>query len=406
LQVDHKPGTSVRAGFVLRKTTTETAVIQTEGNLVREKLCLLDYVRDTDTLIDLSNVTTGNVDRTVTVPSAGLYDLFYTRCTPEADAPTTFHLYLELVNPGPNYLSAGEQGLPVVYGVFAALFASTAAFWIYHLRANKDKIHSIHHLMTILIVARAASSLVQAIMYASIASSGRPSGWNVLFYILTFFKGSLFFVGILLIGTGWSMLKPYLSDNEKRVLMVVLPLQVLANIASVVVDEIAPGSLDYIHWQIVLSLTEGACCVAVLLPTAWSIKRLSSAAPADGKARQQIDRLTRFRNFFVGTMVFLYCTKFVSYVIFMAVGFSSQWLASFFVEALTLAYYISVGHAFGPAAENPYTRVRGDSGDDEDGEFGLQDTSIDTGAQAPHVQDAVETVAEDSKRSRKDSADD
>ncbi|GLJ05916.1 hypothetical protein SUGI_0028160 [Cryptomeria japonica] len=36
---------------------------------------------------------------------------------------------------------------------------------------------------------------------------------------------------------GWSFLKPYLQEREKKVLMIVIPLQVFANIASIVIDE-------------------------------------------------------------------------------------------------------------------------------------------------------------------------
>jgi hypothetical protein len=39
------------------------------------------------------------------------------------------------------------------------------------------------------------------------------------------------FTFIVLIGTGWSILKPYLQDKEKKVLIIVIPLQVIANIA-------------------------------------------------------------------------------------------------------------------------------------------------------------------------------
>ena len=48
----------------------------------------------------------------------------------------------------------------------------------------------------------------------------------------------LLFTVIMLIGNGWSFLKPFLQDKEMKVLMIVIPLQVLANIASIVIGEI------------------------------------------------------------------------------------------------------------------------------------------------------------------------
>ena len=47
----------------------------------------------------------------------------------------------------------------------------------------------------------------------------------------------LLFTVIILIGTGWSFLKSFLQEKEKKVLMIVIPLQVLANLASVVIGE-------------------------------------------------------------------------------------------------------------------------------------------------------------------------
>ena len=36
----------------------------------------------------------------------------------------------------------------------------------------------------------------------------------------------MMFVVIILIGTGWSLLKPFLNDREKKIFLIVLPLQV------------------------------------------------------------------------------------------------------------------------------------------------------------------------------------
>ena len=39
-----------------------------------------------------------------------------------------------------------------------------------------------------------------------------------------------------------------MNDREKRIFFIVLPLQVIANIAIIVVDESAPGSIGVIRW--------------------------------------------------------------------------------------------------------------------------------------------------------------
>jgi preprotein translocase subunit SecG len=63
-------------------------------------------------------------------------------------------------------------------------------------------------------------------MFHLIRATGHAEGWEYAFYIFTFVRGVLFFVVVILIGTGWSYLKVFLADREKKILMVVIPLQV------------------------------------------------------------------------------------------------------------------------------------------------------------------------------------
>jgi hypothetical protein len=48
-------------------------------------------------------------------------------------------------------------------------------------------------------------------------------------YIVQLIDGMVMFGVILLIGTGWSFLKSYLHPREKRLLMIVLPMQVCSH---------------------------------------------------------------------------------------------------------------------------------------------------------------------------------
>jgi G protein-coupled receptor 107 len=81
-----------------------------------------------------------------------------------------------------------------------------------------------------------------------------------VYYIFAFVKGVMRFVVILLIGTGWSLLKPYLNDREKKIILMVLVLQVLDNVAMVVLEEMSntsPGSADWLTWRDIFHLVSG-----------------------------------------------------------------------------------------------------------------------------------------------------
>jgi G protein-coupled receptor 107 len=130
------------------------------------------------------------------------------------------------INPDGHYLAAGELPLPAMYGAVCAAFVVALAVWLRYTRSHKADMHKLHHLMTLLVFLKVTSSLCQALMYHFIDTTGHSTGWSVAFYIATFFRGLLTVAVIALIGAGWSLLKPFLNDREKKVLMVALPLQV------------------------------------------------------------------------------------------------------------------------------------------------------------------------------------
>ena len=100
------------------------------------------------------------------------------------------------MNPGPNYLSAGEIPLPWVYGAECIFFFVAAATWVWWLRSHKAESHRIHHLMTLAIALKVTTLLVESIMYHYIALTGHSTGWNIVFYISTFIRG------LVMIGEG------------------------------------------------------------------------------------------------------------------------------------------------------------------------------------------------------------
>jgi hypothetical protein len=56
------------------------------------------------------------------------------------------------------------------------------------------------------------------------------------------------FAIILAIGSGWAFLKPFLSDREKRIFAIIIPLQILDNIALIVIEENMEGAAGYESW--------------------------------------------------------------------------------------------------------------------------------------------------------------
>ncbi|ROL54845.1 Protein GPR108 [Anabarilius grahami] len=185
--------------------------------------------------------------------SQGLYNLDFQNCNNmRQKTPSPYSLHVEITEKNPNgYL----------YSVF-----------------------KIHWLMAALAYTKAVSLLFHSINYHFINSEGHPiEGWAVMYYITHLLKGALLFITLALIGTGFAFVKYILSDKEKKIFMIVIPLQVLANVSYIIIEETEEGASEYTLWREILFLVDLICCGAVLFPVVWSIRHLQEASNTDGK---------------------------------------------------------------------------------------------------------------------------
>ena len=145
-------------------------------------------------------------------------------------------MHADFHNPGPDYLSAGDAALPIVYLAFFALFSSAFVVWCWVLCrpvSSGGQVHAIHYLMGALLFIKSICLLVESIRFHYIALTGTSATWSVIYYIITTLRGVMLFTVILLIGSGWSLMKMYLNDREKKIILIVLTMQVFDNVAMV-----------------------------------------------------------------------------------------------------------------------------------------------------------------------------
>ncbi|XP_048422598.1 protein CANDIDATE G-PROTEIN COUPLED RECEPTOR 7-like [Pyrus x bretschneideri] len=271
-----------------------------------------------------------------------------------------------------DYLSAGKTILPSIYFLFSLVYASLAGLWVFVLYEKRLTVFRIHFFMLAVVILKAFNLLCEAEDKSYIKRTGSAHGWDVLFYIFSFLKGVTLFTLIVLIGTGWSFLKPFLQDKEKKVLMIVIPLQVIANIAQVVIDETGPFGHDWVTWKQVFLLVDVVCCCAVLFPIVWSIKNLREAARTDGKAAVNLMKLTLFRQYYIVVICYIYFTRVVVYALETITSYRYLWTSVVAAELATLAFYVFTGYKFKPEAHNPYFVI-----DDEEEEAAAEQLKLD-----------------------------
>uniref|UniRef100_A0ACB8F003 Uncharacterized protein n=1 Tax=Sphaerodactylus townsendi TaxID=933632 RepID=A0ACB8F003_9SAUR len=218
----------------------------------------------------------------------GLYSLYFHKCVAKNVLNDPFSLDIEIneKNPG-SYLSAGEIPLPKLYISMAFFFFISGVVWIHILRKRRADVFKIHWLMAALPFTKSLSLVFHAIDYHYISTQGFPiEGWAVVYYITHLLKGALLFITIALIGTGWAFIKHILSDKDKKIFMIVIPLQVLANVAYIIIESTEEGTTEYSLWKEILFLVDLLCCGAILFPVVWSIRHLQEASATDGKGKR------------------------------------------------------------------------------------------------------------------------
>ncbi|XP_032164259.1 protein GPR108 isoform X4 [Mustela erminea] len=322
----------------------------------------------------------------------GQYNLNFHNCynsKPGREQPFDITVMIREKNPE-GFLSAAEIPLFKLYMVMSAFFLAAGVFWVSVLCKNPYNVFKIHWLMAALAFTKSVSLLFHSINYYFINSQGHPiEGLAVMHYITHLLKGALLFITIALIGSGWAFVKYVLSDKEKKIFGIVIPLQVLANVAYIVIESREEGASDYMLWKEILFLVDLICCGAILFPVVWSIRHLQDASGTDGKglpsglpapwilpqtallhssplpspARAHpavavnLAKLKLFRHYYIMVICYVYFTRVIAILLQVAVPFQWQWLYQLLVEGSTLAFFVLTGYKFQPAGDNPYLQL-------------------------------------------------
>ncbi|VBB28610.1 unnamed protein product [Acanthocheilonema viteae] len=227
------------------------------------------------------------------------------------------HFTVDIVerNPG-SYLPAGDIAKPKLYLCMAAVFTIAACLWIRNICHSR-------------------------------------------------LKGALLFGTIILIGTGYTFFKKFLTDRDRKLFIIVLPLQVIDNVALIIIEESEFGEQGYQLWLQAFIFFDIACCSAIILPVIWSMRHLQEGARSDGKTAFNLEKLKLFRHFYLAIIGYIYLTRVIKFVIEAVVPFNYDWVTDFVVEFSTLLFFLTAGYQFRPQERNPYLKLDQDYDDGE-----------------------------------------
>ncbi|XP_017064056.1 protein GPR107 [Drosophila eugracilis] len=334
----------------------------------QELLCMdstMPLVKET---INNVNYYSFNFSMLVTNPrDEGLYNLYFHACPNyHSSRIMSFNVDIEENNNG-NYLSAGEMPLPALYFMMSLLFFLSGLFWVFILKKSKHTVYKIHYLMAVLVFLKSLSLMFHSINYHFIEKRGEHvETWAILYYIAHLLKGAVLFITIVLIGTGWTFIKHILSDKDKKIFMIVIPLQVLANVAQIITDESDQSDAEFRTWHNIFFFVDLLCCGAILFPIVWSIRHLHEASATDGKAAINLRKLKLFRQFYIMIVCYIYFTRIIVDLLQMTVVFQYAWLDEMFREMATYVFFVLTGYKFRPVSSHPYFTVPDEDEDDDE----------------------------------------
>ncbi|KAG0336375.1 hypothetical protein BG000_006632 [Podila horticola] len=364
-------GEEDRIGFLIQRGS-----IQAANSFEWEYGCILDdhffkeeIARDPSMFQKLDPAKkTFQYHHVVTRDEEEMWNLIFINCPRSL---VSFKLKTTEINPGMNYLSAGDILLPKVYGASAIAYFAAGAVWASMLMRKDTKVFWPHKLILILAIMIGIHKTFQTIKIHYMQTGSNSEGWTVMFCIFAFLKGSLSILIITLIASGWMFMKPFLNDKDKKIILVIIPLQILANVAKTISEETAIGSLNWAFWTQIFPMVDFISFVVILGVIIQTQRHLSEAAEAEGKVAENKSKYKLWGSFYIVTVVYIYLTKII--VQFLKVSLPYQyvnWLVELLNEVITLGFCITIGWKFRPYANNPYTLVDEDDLDREDIENG------------------------------------
>ena len=326
--------------------------------LFEEYNCILSSPRFVKVLFTFEKLTrnSSTYNVSIAIDEPGQIGLIFGNCQPEFEVSMEVHTVMYNVRHGEkDFLPVGQTKLPMIFFLLFLTYTVFFIIWVFICIKQRAIVERIHTIMGALLLFKTLNMICAFQDKIYVRKTGAPPlGWDVAYYLSGLFKGIILFTVIVLIGTGWSFLKPYLQEREKKVLMVVIPLQILENIAYVVLEETSLASTTWLSiWHIIFFLVDMMCCLAVFLPILWSISSLEEASKTEGKAARTLEKLTLFRRFYMVIVTYMYFTRCIVLAVDM-VDYQFEWVTNASVEGANLAFYVFLFYNFKPIKRNPY----------------------------------------------------
>ncbi|KAJ3434463.1 hypothetical protein M0812_01575 [Anaeramoeba flamelloides] len=142
----------------------------------------------------------------------------------ERDATIDYTIEYTYLNPDGEHLSTVYQPLPKIYLAFFIIFLVMMFGWFINWVKHRDQKIGLHKVLTIIMVFKIITFLLWFLLWSDYSKQGKPSNiYIAITYIVSGILQLMFYMALLYIAKGWSILRPKLkSDERASILLVVL----------------------------------------------------------------------------------------------------------------------------------------------------------------------------------------
>eukprot|EP00758_Cryptobia_borreli_P006510 Tbor_TRINITY_DN5168_c0_g2::TRINITY_DN5168_c0_g2_i2::g.25610::m.25610 len=372
-------------GFVIDKVPSAVAARVEKSyasmNALNRRVCFIDdptlvpNVLEARRIIKLNGALAEDLKKGFTfqrnIIVKGLYGVFFFNCrgynnTENSDSSlkkiqVNFDVKFQMINIDssgkPSYLPIGEQYLPLMFLIFAIIFLLLSAAWVNVILINRALASKIHYMMLFLVIMKAISLFFESTKYYHYSVSGESSMWNVFFYVSLTIKSISLFSALILLGSGWSIAKFYLSDMDRKLLLIILPCQIMIHIIMAGLEAVSEGNKAWLFMQDILHILDLICCCCVILPLIWSVRKLQKVSATDDKAQFVVGQVKLLHQVYFVVVVYIYVSRIIVTIVESMVSFEYVWVGYMLRELIAIALYVFYGITFRPMEGSTYSRV-------------------------------------------------
>jgi hypothetical protein len=261
-----------------------------------------------------------------------------------------------------DYLSMGDTNLPALLFFMACAFGLLCVIWLNFLRKEWDQTKRIHTLMLCVVVLKTVDLTFESLKFRALKQTGELGFWEDLYLLVNLAKGLLLFFVIALLGLGWSTMRPFLTERDRTILIVVVTIQFMVNIANSVVEETAHGINGWMTWRDLFMILDMVCCFVLLYPIVSSLEVLNKNRTDGGASddARNAARLQSFQRFYVIVIVYIYTTRIAILCLSFYLSYRNSWVPPMMTEVAAFVFYATTGYLFRPQKQNRYLPVQQD----------------------------------------------